>query len=178
MSFKTKNRITSWLYQEDGIAATEFALVFPILFILLLGMVDLGNGLLTNKKVITASQMAADLITRQLVADDADIADAVLAAQLAMQPLNIASFGIDIASIRFEGDNADPTVIWRETVNMPPNGSIEALSDGLGVENEGLIAVTVQYTYKPHFTNVFLNDIDMREVSYMRGRRNSFVARE
>lgn len=178
MSFNFKNIATLWWHKEDGIAAAEFAMIFPVLFFLLLGMVDLGQGILTNKKVITASQMAADLVTRQLIADDDDLADAILAAQLAIQPLNSDNLGIDIASIRFEGDNADPTVIWRETVNMPPNGTIEASSDGLGVENEGLIAVTTQYTFQPTFVGRFINEINMREVSYMRGRRNSFVARE
>ncbi len=177
MNFKHFH-ISRWFSDEKGIAATEFALVFPIMFILLLGMVDLGNGILTNKKVITASQMAADLVTRQLTADDADIDDAFLAAQLALQPLDTASFGIDIAAIRFEGDNADPTVIWRDTVNMSPNDNVEDLADGLGVENEGLIAVTVIYQYEPTFSSTFLNQIDMTEVAFMRGRRNSFVARE
>ncbi len=178
MNFKKKIAISTWIKNQSGIAATEFALVFPIMFILLLGMVDLGSGILTNKKVITASQMAADLVTRQLSASDADIDDAVLAAQLAMQPLNTESLGIDIASIRFQGEDAEPTVIWRETVNMPENNQVETLSQGLGVENEGLIAVTVQYRYEPTFSSTFLNPIDMREVSFMRGRRNSFVARE
>lgn len=178
MNFKIRNYFVDLWDNQQGIAATEFAMIFPVLFFLLLGMIDLGNGILTNKKVITASQMAADLVTRQLVADDVDINDAVLAARMAIQPLDTTSFGIDIAAVRFEGDNADPTVIWRDTVGMSPNGAVEDLSDGLGVENEGLIAVTVQYTFEPTFVGRFIDQIDMREVSFMRGRRNSFVARE
>ena len=178
MSPMSFNFIHQWIKREDGIAASEFALVFPVMFIMMLGMIDLGNGLLTNKKVITAAQMAADLVTRELIASDADITDAMTAAQLAIQPLDTTSFGIDIAAIRFLGDNADATVIWRDTQNMPPNGNIEALAEGLGVENEGLIAVTVQYNYEPTFSNTFLNPISMQEVAFMRGRRNSFVDRE
>lgn len=178
MSFNLKNIFKYWWTKEDGIAAAEFAMVFPILFILLMGMIDLGNGILANKKVITASQMSADLITRELIASDGDINDAVLAAQLAIQPLDVNKFGIDIAAIRFEGDNADATVIWRETVNMNENSNVEALADGLGVENEGLIAVTTEFVFEPTFVGRFINDINMREVSFMRGRRNSFVARE
>jgi len=50
---------------DDGVAAIESALMFPTLIMMLVSMVDIGNGILANQKLIAASQITADLITRE-----------------------------------------------------------------------------------------------------------------
>ena len=51
--------------QDDGLAAIEAALVFPLLLTMLMGTFDLGNAILANTKVVRASQVVADLVTRK-----------------------------------------------------------------------------------------------------------------
>ena len=164
--------------QDDGLAALEAALTFPIFIAMLFAVVDIGSGITVNKKVVSASQITADLLSRAPAVTDADIQDAIAAARLAIEPYSTTDFGIDIAAVRFEGSSANPTIIWRETEGMTPNADVETRSDGLGTENEGLIFVTVEYNYSPRFSSVFLGDFNMREYAVFRGRRNSFVMRQ
>ena len=83
-----KKIFLDWKQSEEGVAAIEAALVFPLMLVLLLGVYDIGNAVLTSQKTIHASQIAADLITRDSEVDDSMIDDAIIASQLALHPAN------------------------------------------------------------------------------------------
>lgn len=167
-----------WLGNERGSAALEAALVFPVMIVMLFGIVDIGKGLILNKKVLSASQMASDLLARNDTVTDGDIDEAVAAARMAITPYNVASFGIDIVGVRFTGGAANPSVEWRDTFGMGLNDEVLVGSNGLGDEDEGVIAVTVSYTYTPPYSSFIAGDIYMEEVAYVRGRGSSFIVRE
>lgn len=161
---------------ESGLAATEAALVFPILMTLLLGTFDLGNGILANQKTIRVSQVIADLITREMFVDDEAIDEAIMAGELAMTPMPIDTLGIDIVSVAFD-DDGDAQVIWRETRNMSPSAT--ALDDvaPLSDPGSGVVIVTVQYLFEPLFGGVVVNEIPMIEKAFARGRNSARVNR-
>ena len=111
-----RNLIRKYKSNETGLAAVEAAMLFPVLFTLTFGIYDLGHGILVNQKVVTASHIAGDLLTRKAIVSDTDIQDAVEAAKLAIDPYIRTPIGIDIASVEFtDDDNGD--VIWRYTEN-------------------------------------------------------------
>lgn len=167
-----------WRGKEDGTAAVEAAFVFPIMVTMMMGIIDVGNMLLVNKKLISASQIAADLIARENKVDDDQIDNAISAARQALMPYDTTSFGIDIVGIRFTGSDASPTEEWRDTLNMDGNNDVLAAADGLGEENEGVVAVTVVYEYVPPFSSVAVGTVTMQEVAFLRGRDSPFVNRE
>jgi len=169
--------MTAWRRDERGTATVEAVLVFPVMMVMFLGAIDTGNALLTNKKVITASQVVADLLSRDSSVTDAQIDDAITAGRLALQPFDDSSYGIDIVGIRFENEEATPTAIWRETRNMSAYDAVIEDSDGLGDEGEGVLAVTVVYDYHPFFGSVLTDSIEMRETAIVRGRDNPFISR-
>ena len=173
-----KKTLHRWYGEEGANAAVEMAFIFPILVTMLFGVVDIGQGLLINKKAISASHVAGDLLARNISASDDDVNQAIEAARLSFDPYPTGTFGIDIAGIQFQGAGADPTVVWRDTQNMEPNGDVLTGSTGLGAEDEGVIAVTVVYTFTPPFAGVLTGNIDMQEVTYVRGRQTPFVSRE
>lgn len=169
--------IGKWGRDENAVAAIEAGLLFPVMVIILCGMVDTGVGLITNQKVINASQIVSDLLTRQETVSDADISDSIVAGQMALQPYSTVSMGVDVIGIQFIGTLLTPTEIWRETRNMAPNDEALTGAAGLGLENEGLVAVTVRYTYTPYFSAFVAGDIQMEEVAYARGRRSLVVTK-
>ena len=173
-----KEMLFKWYGEEKAIAAVEMALVFPFLITMLFGIVDIGQGILFNKKAISATHIAADLLARNISVSDDDVNQAIEAARLSFDPYPTGSFGIDIAGIQFQGAGADPTVVWRDTQNMAANEDVLTGSIGLGTEDEGVVAVTVVYTFDPPFAGILIGSIDMQEVAYMRGRITPFVSRE
>lgn len=170
-------RWRQWLRDDSATAAVEAAFLFPVLVTILCGTIDVGIGLVVNQKVINASQMVADLLAREEDISDGEMDDAVVAGRMAIQPYSTASYGVDVAGIRFLTVNKTPTVQWRDTVNMEPNTDVTDGSAGLGLENEGVIAVTVRYFYEPYFGSFIIGNIQMEEVAYVRGRNGLFVTR-
>lgn len=162
--------------REDGSAAIEAALLFPILMVLLMGMVDIGDATLTNQKVISGSQVAADLLARKPTASSSDIDNAAEAARLALMPFPTDSFGIDIASIQFDTDGL-PVVLWRVTRNMSPNDVAVQSSEAIGAPGEGVLIVTVQYRFEPTFSGHIIGPFTMQEVAFVRGRKSPTITR-
>ncbi len=168
------SRIREWRGSECGVAAVEAALLFPVLMTLMIGMNDIGYGILANQKTIAASQVSADLLARFRTVTYTDIDDAIEAARLALEPLDDDNFGVDVVSIEFD-DNGDPEIVWRETRNMSPNDNAVNSTTGLGVSGEGVLIVTVEYQYEPAFSGFVIDTISMQEVAFVRGRRNSVI---
>src|SRR5690606_10088731 len=138
------NPLRRFLCDTSAMTATEVALFLPIMLTLLLGVVDLGNAMLLDKKTMTAAMVSTDLLTRRATVTEADVQDAYAAGRMAVQPYNGNLLGMDIVSIRFQGANADPAIVWRETYNMTENPDVLALADGLGVSGEGIMVITTR----------------------------------
>gem|GEM_PF-301290 len=172
-----RRALTRYRRDDEGLAALEAVMLFPIMVSMVFGLYDLGHAIILNQKVVSACHIAADLLARKPAVSDADIQDAIEAAKLAVDPYDRAEFGIDIASILFNEDD-DPTVLWRETEGMNANANIPSQATGLGLEGEGVLAVTATYAYTPFFYKMLFNDIKMQEVSFLRGRKTSVIRHE
>ena len=60
-----KRTFRRWAKEDDAAAAIEAGLMLPIMIAVLLGVVDVGMALTVNQKVISASHMVSDLLTRE-----------------------------------------------------------------------------------------------------------------
>lgn len=166
-----------WLSDRAAVAATEFALIFPVLMAMLLGVYDVGNAIWVNQKTIAASQIIADLITRNVSVTDDIIDEAIEAGELALSPYDLTDMGIDIISLSYNVDD-EAELVWRETRRMDPVDNVLDRAVGLGVDGDGALAVAVTYVYRPFFGRMVIGEIQMEEMTYARGRRTAVVARE
>ncbi len=171
--------IQKWIHKKDGVALMETAMLYPTLLVMIFGVYDVGHAITVNHKMITASQMMADLITRQKAVSAAEINEAVESARLAMIPYasGVDDFGVDIISVEFDEDD-DPVQLWRETRNMAAQGNLLERTTGLGTVGEGVVAVTVTYRYRPTFGYVLINEYLMSETAFARGRKSATVTQE
>lgn len=164
-----------WIRETEAVATVEATLVFPILLTILLGTFDMGNGLLANQKVIRASQIVADLVTRNMTVSEEELEEAIMAGGLAFEPLDSSTYGVDIVSIRFD-DDAEPEIVWRETsTGMTPNQNVLADVESLAEADNGVVVVTVGYVFEPVFAGFLLDTMPMRETAFARGRRSAVV---
>ena len=166
-----------WKNDTHAHAAAEAALIFPVLMTMLLGVFDVGNAILANQKTIRASQVTADLITRAREVVDADIDEAIEAGRLALTPLPITEYGVDIISIRFDED-AMPEIVWRETRNMSALDNILDNVAALAAPNEGVVVVAANYNFTPLFAGFVIDRVAMQELAFARGRLSSVVCKE
>ncbi|MBX2834820.1 MAG: pilus assembly protein [Micavibrio sp.] len=174
LSFKM---LQYWWCEDDGLAAVEAALTFPVLLVMMLGLYDMGNGILANQKAIRASQIVADLVARDRSVDQLEINEIVAAGRLAFEPLDTGAYGVDIVSIRFD-DEANPQIVWRETVNMSEMADVLSNVSALAEPDNGVVAVGVSYEFRPVFAGFVVDNIPMLEVAFSRGRKSAVVAKE
>ncbi len=162
---------------DTAVAAVEAGMIFPLLIIILCGMMDTGAGLVVNQKMITSCQTVADILAREDSVTDPALADAVAAGRLSLVPYETATFGVHVAGIQFTGSGPSPVIRWQDMINTDPNPDVVIRAAGLGALNEGVLAITTRYTYQPFFSGTFTGDIDMEEVAYVRGRRGLYIPR-
>lgn len=171
--------LKTWRKNQEGSALMEAAVLFPTLLVMIFGIYDVGHAITANHKMITASQMIADLVTRNVTVTDDDIDEAITAARLAMQPYVTSNdgFGIDIVSVQFDDDD-EPVALWRETRNMAPDADLVDKTTGLGTEGGGAVAISMVFDYRPTFGNVVIEQFRMREVAFARGRKSATVTKD
>ena len=156
----------------------EAAFCIPFLLFMLFGIYDVGNAITVNHKMITASSVLADLITRGQSVSTSELNDAIIAAGLAMNPYTDSDgIGVDIISVSYDADD-DPVQLWRETRNMAVDADAIDRMVGLGTEGEGAVMVTITYRYIPTFGNIVIPEVGMKETAFARGRRSATVSRE
>lgn len=166
--------LMSWRRSCAATAAIEFTIIFPLMMTLFLGVYDMGNGIMANQKAIAASQTIADLVTRNKQINNALLQDILESGYLTMAPFETDEMGIDIISVSYdEGDL--PQQEWRKTFNMTPDPDVLDNAENLGEEGDGVVMVTVTYTYHPPFSHMFIGDIEMEEISVARGRKTPVV---
>jgi Flp pilus assembly protein TadG len=169
--------VRQWIENEEATAIIEAAMLFPPMLTMLMGVFDLGNGIMLGQKTITSSQTAADLTARDRTVNAGEMEQIISAAQLAYEPFGLNGFGIDIASVRFDA-NQRPVVLWRVTRDMPPNQNAVESVNGLAPEGEGMVISTVRYSYRPLFASLFMDDFNFQEVAFARGRRSPTIVWE
>ena len=173
-----------YIQNRQASAGVEAALLLPFLFVMLFGVWEVGNALTANHKMITATQVVADLLARNSTATQNDVDQAIEAAKLAMMPYvqSTSGFGIDIISVRFDAQN-NPTRVWEKSYSMGASADATRYSDaaltsttGLGTSGEGAMVVTMIYDFRPTFGSGVISSFRMKEAAFSRGRRSSVVA--
>lgn len=175
--------LESWLSDVRGAVAMEAAFIFPVLGIMLIGLVDTGNAILINQKVISASQSVAGIITRNDSVSPGALQKMISAGQLIMMPQSITTpADVDIRSFSFDGaaipnitqewsyKNSGWTISGSELTKM--NNSITSVA----TPNSGVVVVGVHYVYTPMFIGSFIGTLDFVELSYAGGRITPVVS--
>jgi len=170
--------LSIWYKDNSAIAAIELGMLMPLMLIILMGMFDTGSAVLASQKVINASQTVSDLLGRYDTVTDTVLDQSVEAGRVMLAPYDTTSYGIDIVGIQFDGSSSNPVEVWRETQNMSPVADAVERATGLGDDNEGVLAVTIKYTYEPFFSSGIINAMDFKETSFVRSRSGLFITRE
>lgn len=156
-----------------GIAAVEFALILPVLILLLLGTTELTRALTHDRKVTQIASTVADLIAQTSTLSVAELDDIFEASGSIMQPYLTTDLGIITSSVKFNEDK-DANVEWScgyqttaWTKDTPPP---IAIPDAIKVPNSTIIIAVSSYTYKPVFTSIIEENIDLGETFFLRPR--------
>jgi len=190
-----KRSMRSWLQalrlrrfgkDERGVAAIEFALVLPIMVLLLLGCFEVPRFVLIYQKIARTSSGVADLVAQ---ADDPitsdQMTDVFSASKMMMQPYDVAANGeVIVSSINNPTGGTGVKITWQVR-----NGTVTTASK-IGVQgatpatlpagltpalDEELLIAEVYFNYVPVFKTYIFQGSQLYLVSYTRPRNHNLI---
>ena len=178
-------RLRRFARNERGVAAIEFALVLPIVVLLLLGCFEVPRYVMVFQKIARTSAGIADLVAQ---ADEPITAnqmkDIFTAGNIMMQPYDVVANGkIYVSSINNPSGNG-VTLTWQRnnsgTVGTAsklgaqgtdPTSKIPAAL--VPLSNEEVLAAEVYFNYTPIFSTLIYQGTQLYMISYTRPRNHN-----
>jgi hypothetical protein len=165
------------LSDRRGVAAAEFALIAPALIFLIMGVFEMSFRFRASEEATRYVHQIADIVSRETELTEADLQELYEASIFMMKPLETTeNLDIDISSVGFIGDDAEPDILWRRVAGTEVSFSLEE-TEGMGIEDESVIRVGVRYNYQSVLTELFGGGFMAIEKSaYARPRIDRMVA--
>ena len=100
-----------------GVAAIEFVIVLPVLLLLFFGMINLSQFISTSRKLNTAADLVADLVSRHTdIIPATAIDDYFIAVELSIRPMDVSNVRISVYDFNRDG-NGVVTQRWTKSSN-------------------------------------------------------------
>jgi len=108
----------------DAVAAIEFAIVVPFMLALLVGGVELGDGMAINVKVSATAHSVADMVTQNTSLSTASMQNILTGATaiIAPYPVNNSQLLVTVSEISSDA-NGTLTLQWSQSYNGASFGS-------------------------------------------------------
>jgi Flp pilus assembly protein TadG len=137
------------LRSTSGIAATEFAMILPILLVLFFGVVEISNGVAAYRKVTLMAHTLSDLTSQSQEVQDSDLTNFFAASTGVMMPYSPAPIRQTITEL-WVNSSGQVFVQWSAGSSPLVAGSAFAsLPANLVVANSYVIFSQVSYVYTP-----------------------------
>ncbi|MDA4631280.1 pilus assembly protein, partial [Escherichia coli] len=140
----SKRILAAFGKDRQGVAALEFALIAPVMIMLLLGSIEITNGFDVNKKLARAGAMVGDLVTQQQSITKEKIADIMEIGTSILLPYWRDLPTITITSINVDA-NGNATVAWSQrkrdqTISTPyAKGSTITIDPNLKIPTSNFV---------------------------------------
>ncbi len=167
-----------------GVAAVEFGLIVPIMFMLFVGSVEMSQALTVDRRVTQSASASADLVARAPVAglSTSDVDGLMLIVNQLMKPYDAGPLTVNIVSVKAQtvGGALKILVDWsRDNHGATPyarNATFTTLPANLLAAGESVIVSETKYTYTPLIFSYFIKSaFDMKETFYLKPRNSSCV---
>lgn len=173
-----QGRARRFRQSEQGATLIEFALVFPIMILLFIGLVEFGEAFNVNRKISNAASTVSDLVSQESTVTNAELQDIAIVANEIVKPYRTAPFTLRIISVVANDTNTRATVAWTYPAGTPAVGSVYPLPGGqrLTEANSSLIVAETSYAFTPS-VGYFVGAITLNGVAYFRPRLTRTVAK-
>ena len=164
-----------------GVAAVEFGMIVPIMFMLFVGAVEFSQAITVDRRVTQVASSTADLVARQTSLTTSTMDGYMQIISQLMSPYDASLLKLTVLNVY--ATTANPTnylVCW----SYPHNGGTGTYSAGgsyslpTGVVSGGtsVIVAEVQYNYQPLIFHYFITStLPMNEKFYLKPRLSASV---
>lgn len=163
---------------DRGLSAVEFALLAPLLCVLLLGTIVICSALECRQKLISEASSVADLVAQSTAVSNGDLQDIFQSGTTIMYPFDSTRGTIVVSSIVNNAQTGANTVAWSEAYNggtALPVSSTVSVPVGVIAPGGSAIFVQVSYNYTSPIGSTFINSVPMSDSFYCRPRQSTSV---
>jgi Flp pilus assembly protein TadG len=164
---------------NSGIAATEFAVIVPIMLVLFFGTVEFSSGIAVDRKVTIMTRTLSDLTSQSTSVGDTDMANFFAASAGIMTPYPATPTKATISELYIDPATLVARVQWSKSYQGGTTravSSIVTVPAALKVGDTYLIFSEVSYQYVPTIGYVMgKTGVNLSEVSYTRPRQSTCV---
>ena len=163
---------------ERGVTVIEFALVFPIMLIIFIGMVEFGEAFSVSRKISNAASTVSDLVSQETAVTNARLANIATIADELIRPYGGAPFSLRIISVVADDKNEKVSVAWSYPEGAAAVGSeYKALPSAAMTEaNSSLIVAETSYAFTPTVGH-FIGSVTLNGIAYFRPRMVQSVSK-
>lgn len=144
-----------------GVAAVEFGLLVPLLLVMFVGTLEIGQAVGFDRRISMATASTADLIAREKTASNASLDGVMEIVKHLLTPYDSSRLSIGVVSVKADPANAANTrVEWSysfQGASVPNKCSAYAMPAGLLGAGASAIIVEGKYDYEPLLVSYFLN---------------------
>lgn len=157
---------------RSGVAAVEFALVFPLLLLLFLGSFEITNAVIAHKKAQKIAYTVDNLLSKAPALDADTIGRTLDASAQLLVPFDASTLTIDVS---YQYVNADGTIKDRWGRRLT-NGKVEKTSPGAlpsqysSMRESGYLSTQVHYSHQATFPTLFFERLALNAESIVRPR--------
>ena len=182
--WRRMRRLAVRLIQDrDGIAATEFAVIVPIMLVLFFGVVEMSNGITAYRKVTIMAHALSDLTSQSVSVQDSDLTNFFCAANGVMTPYvsgTCPSAAVTQSIVElWVNPSLQARVQWAKNSDGSPPlaaGTVVTIPASLQVANTYVIYSSIRYTYVPTIGYVMnKSGVLLTDFAYTRPRQSQCV---
>jgi Flp pilus assembly protein TadG len=154
---RMRQRIAQCRADCRAVGAVEFAMILPLMMVLLFGTIEISNGFAVDRKVTLLTRTLSDLTSRSSSVSVVDLTNFFTIGGAIMQPYDPAPLKATITEVYIDPATSGARVQWSQgtnarTVGSPvtiPTGLISKDAGGTTLANQYLIMSEVSYLYTP-----------------------------
>jgi Flp pilus assembly protein TadG len=159
-----------------GIAATEFAVIVPIMLVMFFGVVEFSSGVAVDRKVTLMARTLSDLTSQSISVASSDMTNFFAASNAIMTPYSPAPTRATISELYIDPNTLVARVQWSNGSSPRAVSSTVVVPSALAVAGTYLIYSEVSYRYTPAVGYVMATTgINLSDTSYTRPRQSTCV---
>ena len=154
-----RRRAFELLGNNSGVAAVEFALIIPVMGVLLVGTNEFSAGVAVDRKVTLMARTLSDLTSQNTSVTDAQLTNFFNASKAIMTPYASTPVQGTITELYVNPTTLKARVQWSKGAEAHSPGDIIDIPDALKIAGTYLIFSEVKYKYVPSVA-WFINKVD------------------